>query len=528
VSSTVAAVTLFVALAVFHTWPLASDPETWCHNLNSDTVLNEWTLAWVAHQIATDPVHLFDGNIFYPDRRTVAYSEHMLPQSLLVAPVLWGGGSPVLAYNLALLAGFVFTAWAVFHVVRTWTGNWPAAVAAGSLAAFNAYNLSKLAHLQALHVEFLPLALLVLDRLLRAPRLRHAWSLALWFTLQALTSGYWLVFSVVAMVAAFLVRPAEWIGRRFLRVVPLLLLSSVLAVIALVPFLVPYWLVRTEQGLVRPLEEVTRWSAIPTDYLATRSLLHFGWSEPFVRGDSLFPGFVGLALVVASLASRVAFVDVRARMCLAIAAVAFCLSFGTAVPFYAWLYEAVPLLQGIRGAVRFGQLALVASALLGGFGLAWLLSRIHPSRLRTLAGVAIIVVVNAEAWRGPLPFMRFQGIPPIFETLAETPSGAVIAYFPMYSGAEVHFNSRYMLASTVNWRRMVNGYSGFTPQSYRRHVRALERFPEPATIDYLRNLGVTYVAVDGRNMPAQVQMLPDVPRLRMWTTDGNLTIYQLQ
>ena len=35
-------------------------------NDNGDAQLNEWILAWVAHQLPRAPAHLFDANIFYP------------------------------------------------------------------------------------------------------------------------------------------------------------------------------------------------------------------------------------------------------------------------------------------------------------------------------------------------------------------------------------------------------------------------------------------------------------------------------
>ena len=168
----VALLALFVVLACVHTWPLATAPGTWCRNDTGDPILNEWTLAWVAHQIVTDPLHLFDANIFYPERNTLAYSEHMLPQALMVAPVLWLGGSPVLAHNLALLAGLTLTGWTFCFVARRWTGSVAAGLVAGSAAAFNAHSLTRLAHLQAQHMEFLALALLAIDRVLTVPRVR--------------------------------------------------------------------------------------------------------------------------------------------------------------------------------------------------------------------------------------------------------------------------------------------------------------------------------------------------------------------
>ena len=92
----------------------------------------------------------------------------------MAAPFLWLGASPVLAYNLVLLAGFTLTAWASTLVVARWTGDWTIAILAGTFAGFNAHTISRLPHLQAQHGEFLPLSLLALDALLREPRVGHA------------------------------------------------------------------------------------------------------------------------------------------------------------------------------------------------------------------------------------------------------------------------------------------------------------------------------------------------------------------
>ena len=110
-----------------------------------------------------------------------------------------------------------------------------------SWPAFNAHKLTRLPHLQTQHMEFLPLALLALDALLREPRAGHALRLAWWFTLQALTSIYLLVFSAFALLAATLARPDAWLGARFRRLAPYLALAAGVSVVASTPFLLPYW-----------------------------------------------------------------------------------------------------------------------------------------------------------------------------------------------------------------------------------------------------------------------------------------------
>ena len=46
-----AAFAICLLLAVLHTWPLAADPAGYSLNDNADAQLNEWILAWVAHQL---------------------------------------------------------------------------------------------------------------------------------------------------------------------------------------------------------------------------------------------------------------------------------------------------------------------------------------------------------------------------------------------------------------------------------------------------------------------------------------------
>lgn len=242
-----AALLLFLALAVAHTWPLASDPAVLSRNDNGDTTLIEWTLAWDAHQILRQPWNLFEANIFYPSHDTLAFSEHLFTLGMMGAPLFWSGLSPVLVYNLLVIAGLALSGWSLCLVVRRWTGDWIAGVLAGSILAFNAHTLTRVPHLQALHYEFLPPALLVLDALFREPRAKHGVLLAVWFLLTALTSNYQMVFALAALAAAMIVRPADWRARAG-RLLPPLAIAAVLSAIVMVPFLLPYLRVRELYG----------------------------------------------------------------------------------------------------------------------------------------------------------------------------------------------------------------------------------------------------------------------------------------
>jgi hypothetical protein len=147
----------FVLLAVLHTWPLAQRPAVHSRVDNGDYLLNVWAVDWVARTLPVDPARLFDANIFYPARLTLAYSEPLILQGILAIPGTWLGLSPILTFNLVLLAGFALSGWAFALLVHRDTGSWLAGLVAGSAVAFNAHHLVRLAHIQALHLELVPL-----------------------------------------------------------------------------------------------------------------------------------------------------------------------------------------------------------------------------------------------------------------------------------------------------------------------------------------------------------------------------------
>jgi len=507
-------------LAILHTWPLALHPGRYSRNDNADTQLNEWIMAWVAHQLPRDPRHLFEANIFHPAHDALAFSEPLIVPALAGAPLAWAGASPVLVYNIVLILGFALTAFAVCVLVEEWTGSLPAGLAAGSVFAFNAHTLERLPHMQGIHIYTLPLALLAIDRLV----VRATWPSAALLTAAmvaaAYTSGYLVVFATVMLAIAVLVRAREWArqGRRFLLHLGA---AALVAAIAMLPVYLPYARVARDQHMVRTLDAVKDYSATPAGYLATEARLHFSaWSRRFFQDpvNSFFPGFAIIALagigVVPALRRRPAPGDpLRARvlMLIAIGLAGFILSLGTATPLYGWLFEIFPPMQGLRAAARFGNLFLLAVSVLGGIGLAAVLppkggshkSGSHRSasrgfRLQAEAGglaIGLVVLVNVEALRAPFTYQPFTGIPAIYTLLRDEPGPVVVAEQPFFPRWAIFENGPYVLASTAHWRPLMNGYSGYTPATYQHYADAFWYFPEDWAIKAMKDAGVTHVVV---------------------------------
>jgi hypothetical protein len=521
----------FALLAIVHTWPLVTEPGTLSRNDNGDAQLNEWILAWVAHQLPRHPLQLFQGNIFYPARDVLAFSEPLIVPALMVAPALWLGASPVLAMNLAMLIGFALTGLATYALVYAWTRDRLAAMTAGSLFAFNTHTLTRLPHVQALHAYGMPLALLLADRLIANPNPATAMLLGACMAMMAYTSGYFVVFATVMIAVVLLVRAGDWIGR-FVRVAGMFGLSAVTAGVLALPLLIPYRRVAVDQHMVRPLAEANLYSATFTGYLAASGRVHFEtWSAGFFANpvDTFFPGAIAVLLSLLAIwyAVRRRGDRIRVAMVFAIGLTGFVLSLGPKTPLYAWLYAAFPPMQGLRAAARFGGLFLLAIALLAGLGLAHLRQgyggQAGKRRWATTVAIAAVFLVNLEALRAPFEYRRWGGIPEIYKLLANEPGRVVLAEMPFYPPNAVFENAEYVLNSTAHWRPLMNGYSGYTPTTYREVAWLMWYFPDPRAFPPMIANGVTHIMFHphrwGREAPQTIEIMSKRPDLELMAVD---------
>ncbi len=210
----------FLVLTVALTWPqvrhLDSVPDL------GDPLFSIWRIAWVSHQIVRDPLRLFDGNMFHPERLTLTYSDSVIVPALMSAPLFWMGVHPVLSYNLLLLSGFVLSGVTMFLLVRALTGRIGAALIAGTIFAFYPYRYEHYPHLELIMTMWMPLSLWALHRTMAAGRLRDGLATGLAFALQMLSSLYYGLF-----LAAYLVPlgGALWLARGRPRR-PLLMLAA--------------------------------------------------------------------------------------------------------------------------------------------------------------------------------------------------------------------------------------------------------------------------------------------------------------
>jgi hypothetical protein len=479
-------------LTVLVTWPQALGPSTTLFN-HHDTYFSIWRIGWIAHALVTDPRHLFDANIFSPATGTLTYSDAMLLQGVLAAPLIWAGMPPTLVYNLLLFAGFAGSGVAMFVLARYLTGATGPALVAAAAFTIAPYRIEHIMHLELQWAMWIPLTLWALHRTIDDGSWRFGALAGLFFWLQVISCVYYGVFLAMLLCA---VVPLLLVlgGKRSIHALQPLVVSAVLAIVLVLPYAWPY--IQTSHSLGgRDLRDVVRYSARPMNYFAATSLSRlWGWTADRWGSSELrlFPGAIVMLLAAASVLNRSRRWVLVYGLAMTLAIV---LSFGVNNSIYQWLFERITLLQGLRSSARFGILVICAMAALAGLGAQALAER--NRRWPSMTIPIILAMLTVEGLNRPLPLTSDPVMKPasIYTVLRSATPGVVIELPVPRLSRLPGWDAYYSLWSLQHWQPLVNGYSGYYPPDYVQTMIRMESFPDTASMARLRAHEVRYLIV---------------------------------
>jgi hypothetical protein len=296
----------FICITALMTWP-------WILHLRDavgdrgDPYMIAWTLWWDYHQTFHDPLHLFNANIFFPYQYTLAFSENDYGIAVLFFPLFALGLRPLTVHSIATFLGFAFSAYGAFRLTRTLTNSTGAGWIAGIVFAFIPFRFTVLSHLHYMFAGWMPLLLEALVLFARQRTQKRAAWLGVAFLMNALTCLSWFIMTTVPLgltvLLLLIANPDVRRDRKFwLRGAASMVISS----LALLPFLIPYYVVSVKYGLHWQPWEFAFNSARPIHWLAVEARNHvwhsFGNGIP--GGIRLFPGMLAPLLAVAAFRFR--------------------------------------------------------------------------------------------------------------------------------------------------------------------------------------------------------------------------------
>ena len=507
-----------------------------------DPTLQAWTLDWDLHELTTHPLNLFNANMFYPNGDTLAYSDHQVVNAVLGAPIMAVTGNPVQTANYLLIFNFFLCGLGAYLLAYHLTGNRLAGVFAGIAFAYVPNRLAHVTHLNLTSAGWMPLTLLFMHKYAEEKKTKDLILMAAFFVLQTLVAWHYGLMLALLILLFFVVRLITMRPAVTLRWTLTLVLALACAFVVIYPFARPYLnLQKQDPNYVRTRTEVDAFSSDVQDFfVAPRENLVWGTITRGIRSNidsrggeerAIFPGM--LALLLGVFGTVVLFRggkgEQRFTAWFYSAAVVFSavFSLGTvlwvfghkySIPMPYWvLYYLVPGFKGMRVPPRFSVVTALGLAVLAAFGFKWIVTKVNKKKgvkASAVVSVVILVLLVVELMSISLPTVKVPvkgQFPAVYHWLAtqegETPTleYPVATYDPktsqpgtmQYSETWLLFEPMRVYYSTLHWKKILNGFSGYVPQSYYDAVRELNGFPTKSGMAFLKKEKLRYLIVHG-------------------------------
>ncbi|HLL66572.1 MAG TPA: hypothetical protein VK453_12610 [Micromonosporaceae bacterium] len=508
-----------VLLAAIMTWPTLRHPTRTIPQDINDPTLQAWQVAWTGNALTSTPGELWHGNVSFPERYTLAFSDSLLGYAPF-GMIGTGPAAAILRYNILFVLAFALAFFGAYALVRQLGANRTGAAVAAAAFAYTPWRLAQAGHLHILSSGGIVLALAMLARGhgwsltggFDRDKVRPGWALAGWLVAAwqislgfglGISFGYFLIGVVVVGALAWLIRRPR-LPRRLLGAD---LIGGVAFTATTLGMMYPYLqVIRLHPQARRTVAWVEMFSPPPRGFL-TASQESWLWGEAHTAARlslswapemTLLPGFFLIGLAGAGLIFSVW--TLRQRLLLAAGvAVSVWLALGTTTPGkgkfgYLLLYK-LPGFDAIRTPGRLVLwtillLAVLAAGAVAAFsrrGDALLEDRPRDQPnwwIRALTALPLLAVLAEGIHQTPHP--EVPAAPAALATEADP-----VLILP----TDESIDSNVMLWSTAGFPRTVNGASSMTPPRQAQIREATRSFPDQASIDLLRDTGVRTVIV---------------------------------
>lgn len=547
-SETLLVLCLYIGVAVFMTWPVASQLSTRLAGGRADLMTHQWAFWWVkeAFRQGLDP--LYTNLIFYPNGVTLLFHNIAWFNILLWIPLQAVVGS-IAAYNVLFIATFALNAFATFLLAREWTKElWPAIIG-GLVWGFWPTIQSHYDHPNMIVIFTIPLALLYLKRMMENGRKRDAVLGGIFLGLTGVVRLHLLIMSSV-LLGLFVISKLFDRTCRTWQMVRRFILMGLTAGIVLAPFALPVVIgqitrahpedifVDVGEGQTDLLAYVTPLPHHPLSTEATNVVFyHFGVNMTYVA----FIGYTTLALALYGLVRRWR----QARFWGLVALVYIGIALGPELIIGGQTYPDVPmpyrLVNGIfeilRNPDRFNVILGLPMAMLAAWGVQALLPTLRRVRLRpVLVGLVIAILILIEYRRAPFPSV-LPVTPVWFSQLAQEPGQFAILDLPMDLR---NANKWYMFYQITHGKPLVEGRISRLPREAFAFMnsspfledlrRSNEMDPSlldtSRQLDYLSDAGVRYLVMHKRfATPEQLAAWRDWLGIKPYYEDDEVVVY---
>jgi hypothetical protein len=431
--------------------------------------------------------------------------------------------SPMGAYDVTVVLGFVLSGLTMYLLASAFTRNWIACFVAGLVFSFSAYHFGRAAgHLGLATMQFLPLCAWLLIRFARRPGVGSALLAGVGVGLVPWSDVYYVPYFLLPFGVLFLAGVAVRDWRWFTRPANLALGALAIGVAALVaaPSLMEYATLNAGVGAA-VAADATDWER----RIYSANLLGFFLPDPFnpllgtftARYFPEAPGFpertVFLGWAALLFAALALLLRDRRRVALAwlaVGAVGGVLALGpnlragsrilAPLPFYDLVY-AHSLLDNFRAPNRLSVLALLAVSVMAAIGITALLARTpergvwRPAVAAAVLGVSLLGLLPSTLFSYRFPSAEVA-TPDLYRQMAAAPDDGLVMDIPPRVESVQYFQ-------VVHGKRLA---TGITPRELQSAETALENVPYFSLFNSGRPLPAS--DVDPASASADIYPLP--------------------
>lgn len=479
---------------------------------------------------------IFLPELMYPAGFELASSEITPANTLLGLPLtrLFG---PIVSFNLLSLASYVLSGFFTYLLIHRLGARRLAAFVGAIVFAFTVRRFFQMyaGHLPLMPTQYLALALYGLEGLLTRRRSWDGFVTALGLALATWASLYFGTTFALFMAGYALLRTglrpfAVWATATWRP----LALGAVTLVALVAPFAQPYLELR-EQGATLRHERIHLevHAARPGDYLPPNPYhpLFGAWAQQLHRLDG-GEHLVSLGYSAMALATLGLLVARPRRLAIALAVLmagCFVLTLGpfldlpggARIPLPAlFIYEHVPILDGIRVWNRVVLYLVLCMAVLAGLALNELRGRAYVAGAVVAASVLLFELAATTTFTGagPRPVDRWLAAQPARGATIELPAT------PVPGGAALYYTSFQDRPSNL-W------YGTFAPPLFAENSEALESFPSERAARLLQRWRTAYIIIDEaalqRRAPDWAARAAQLPQLKPVYSQDGYTVYRL-
>lgn len=478
---------IILGISAWSIYPIIKSPMT-SYFYGGDDALIAWILNQTIQKLPGDLGNIFNTNIFYPYKNTLAYGVMLIPSAMLSYIPVKLTGSHIAAYNLTIIASQFLTVTVLFLWFKELTKDrWAAFI--GTLT----FALSQIRMLFIVHIHFFIMQWFLISAWMiwKYTQNKKVWQLylaGLFFVIQVWDNIY-LVYFTIFSAAILLLPNLKDLRKDFKH----LFRISLLVLILSLPVINAYFSVYREFGFAGSIRESSHFSMSLDDiwksylsyglYLNFLILLFLTKSNVIKKNKDLnWLAFLLIFGIIMALGPVLKWEGETFKL------------FGRFfVPLpYSLFYYLLPGFSALRSVHRFIWLYAFAVS-----GMIALLFSILVGKKRIFIGIFLLAlaIIGGSRITKTLDFPMPENYPQVYIWLKDQQGDAILEY-PVYSWTDKNhgFEMVRMLYSTLHKKSLVNGASGFMPEERSKLLKEISsEYPETGLDQKLKNMGVDYV-----------------------------------